>query len=177
MDIPQIKEITAYVVITGVDNPCGTGEEKILLLAWNKQEEPLALGNLYVHIDPKALNDVEISTKLSRLMVPIADEITVPLVTHCLKQIAIESVTIDRSEIACLIVPSGGPRNKRNFHLKIACVIPVVFLPPPLGIALNRDSKCHWWAAKKILNNEYRLFGGPDEDYLTQTVLRAYLTG
>ncbi|MCX6758218.1 MAG: hypothetical protein NTX14_00735 [Candidatus Nealsonbacteria bacterium] len=171
---PAISDITVYTIIAG-DEPGADGNEKILLFPQNQPDDPLALGNLRVHIEPKARGNPRISGKLEHIMRPLVSQVVIPLVAHSLEEkIMADSAIIDPSETAFLVVPSGGQHNLRTFHLKIACVIPIAFLPAFLGLSLNQSKELHWLKMSKILEG-YRLDGGEDEEYLTKTVLRAYL--
>ena len=171
---PAISDITVYTIIAG-DEPRTDGNEKILLFLQNQPDETSTLGNLCVSINPKARGNPRISSKLDRFMQPLVAQVVTPLIAHSLtEKFMAESALIDPSETAFLVVPSGGQHNLRTFHLKIACVIPIAFLPGFLGLSLNQSKELHWVKMSKILEG-YRLDGGEDEEYLTKTVLRAYL--
>jgi hypothetical protein len=171
---PAVSKITVYTVIAGVDLKTENGE-KILLFP--QEPDGTKLGNLCVKIEPKARRNPRLSGKLDHFVQPLVAQVVIPLVAYSLKEkFKAESARIDPSETAFLIVPSGGQHSARTFHLKIACVIPIAFLPGLLGIGLNQAKELHWVNAGKILDG-FPLAGEDDEEYLVKTVLKAYLGG
>lgn len=173
---PPVSDITVYTIIAG-DEPRTEGNEKILLFPQNAQDEALSLGNLRVCIKSKTLKGFQASIRLGNFVQPLISQVVIPLAMYSLeKKLSASAITIDPSEMAFLLVPSGGARGQRAFHLKIACVIPIAFLPFPLGFSLNSADELHWVKMSKILDG-YRLDGGEDEEYLTKIALRAYLSG
>ena len=173
---PPVSDITVYTIIAG-DDPQKAGQEKILLFPRNRQDEPLSLGNLRADIEPKDLKGPLVPSKPGNYVQSLIAQVVIPLVAHSLeKQLSVSSVTIDPSETVFLFAPSGGDHKQRTFHLKIACVVPIVFLPFPLGFSLNSADELHWVKISKIMDG-YRLDGGEDEEFLAKKALRAYLKG